>query len=160
VAIRNIPFQNGAVHINYEAIPQTMKFSNVYDIQVSMSRMYPFTHVIQSIFHARGCVQSPESPEQELILVLSVNFGISLALASTFGLVLLCTFSLLPEVSTALRCRPLLDSVLLRLSEGAPLLVKQKYWLQKDAVPAHYADNIWQWLNATSYCKYEAWFYP
>jgi len=114
-----------------------------------------FTHVIRSVFQARGCVESPEVIGERVNsrAVREHWYQNSFRTNCWVGLVVYIFVGhyLLPEVSNALRCRPLLDSVLPRLPEEAPLLVRQKFWLQQDAVPAHYADSIWQWLNATSY---------
>jgi hypothetical protein len=30
-----------------------------------------------------------------------------------------------------------------------PLAVRQRLWFQHDGVPAHYGEDVWQWLNMT-----------
>jgi hypothetical protein len=147
--------------------------SNLWRLEASLSQLVGYTSITKlflnrcsfrmaTIQTCRGCAVLPtlydpcftregvQSPQVTLARVnsravrwlwyqinFSVNFRVGLVVYIFVGLYLL------PEVSTALRCRPLLDSVLPRLPEEASLLVRQKFWLQHNPVPAHYADSIW-----------------
>jgi hypothetical protein len=56
---------------------------------------------------------------------------------------------LLPDRLTAQRYRDFLETVLPGLLADVPLAVRQRLWFQHDAAPAHYGEDVRQWLNAT-----------
>jgi hypothetical protein len=41
------------------------------------------------------------------------------------------------------------ETILLGLLDNVPLAVRQILWFQHDAAPAHYEEDVWQWLYAT-----------
>jgi hypothetical protein len=56
---------------------------------------------------------------------------------------------LLSDKLTAQRYRYFLETVLAGLLKDMPLAVRQRLWFQHDGAPAHYGEDIRQWLNAT-----------
>jgi hypothetical protein len=56
---------------------------------------------------------------------------------------------LLPDRLTANLYRDFLENVLPGLLEDVPLAVRQKLWFQHDGTPAHFGEDVRQWLNAT-----------
>jgi hypothetical protein len=56
---------------------------------------------------------------------------------------------LLPDKLTAQQYRDFLETVLPGLLQDVPLAVRQRLWFQHDGAPAHYGEDIWQWLNET-----------
>jgi hypothetical protein len=57
---------------------------------------------------------------------------------------------LLPDRLTAQRYRDFLETVLSGLLEYEPLAVRQKLWFQHDGAPAHYGEDVRQWLDVTT----------
>jgi hypothetical protein len=56
---------------------------------------------------------------------------------------------LLPDRLTAQQYSDILETVLPGLLEDVPLAVRQSLWFQHDGAPAHYEEDVRQWLNAT-----------
>jgi hypothetical protein len=56
---------------------------------------------------------------------------------------------LLPDSLTVQRYCDFLETVLPGLLENVPLAVRQRLWFQHDGAPAHYEEDVRQWLNAT-----------
>jgi hypothetical protein len=76
-----------------------------------------------------------------------VRFSVSVW-AGTVGDIVVGPY-LLPDRLTAQRYRDFLETVLLGLLEDVPLAVRQRLWFQHDGAPAHYGEDVRQWLNAT-----------
>jgi hypothetical protein len=55
---------------------------------------------------------------------------------------------LLPDRLTAQRYRDFLETVLPGLPEDVPLAVRQGLWFHQNGAPAHYGEDIRQWLKA------------
>jgi hypothetical protein len=55
---------------------------------------------------------------------------------------------LLPGRLTAQRYRDFLETVLPGLLEDVPVAVWPRWWFQHDRAPAHYGEDVRQWLNA------------
>jgi hypothetical protein len=55
----------------------------------------------------------------------------------------------LPDRLTAQRYRDYVETFLPELLEDMPLAVRKRFWFQQDGAPAHYGEDVRQWLKAT-----------
>jgi hypothetical protein len=76
-----------------------------------------------------------------------VHFSISVW-AGIFGDIVMGP-NLLPDRLTAQRYCDFLETVLPGLLENVPLAVRQRLWFQHNRAPAHYGEDVQQWLNVT-----------
>jgi hypothetical protein len=81
--------------------------------------------------------------------VCKVHFSVSVSAGIDRNTVAVPYLLPLPARLTAERYCDFLETVLPRLLEEVPLAVRQRLWFHHDGVPAHYGEDIQQWLNAT-----------